>query len=385
MNETYYIPTNFTDAGRVMGLFEIRNMVEAILLAGPALYLCLTLLPLALTPKLIVTMMVAVPDSLGGLLVALEEGTQAHLLQGGGGKMKVGLVAVDGHNNFPNLALMRLSAWHRSQRDHVEWWNGFEHYDRVYQSKVFTFTPDFNSVVNSDEIITGGTGYRDYGTLPPEVEATPPDYCIYPQCKRAIGFLTRGCIRRCEYCVVPRKEGDIRPAATWEEIRRPDSREILFLDNNVLASDFGLEQIDRMGGEPFWVDFNQGLDVRLITLDTARMLARLHWIRFIRMSCDTSSMIPVVERAAAYLREAGAAPSRFWAYVLVRDVGDAHQRVIALREMGLEPFAQPYRDFDGGEPSLEQRAFARWVNNRAAFHSCSWEDYQYPGKGGSIF
>ena len=139
-----------------------------------------------------------------------------------------------------------------------------------------------------------------------------------------------------------------------------------------------------MGGEPVWVDFNQGLDARLITLDTARMLARLHWIRFIRMSCDTSSMIPVVERAAAYLREAGAAPSRFWAYVLVRDVGDAHQRVIALREMGVEPFAQPYRDFDGGEPSLEQRAFARWVNNRAAFHSCSWEDYQYPGKGGSI-
>ena len=298
--------------------------------------------------------------------------------------MKVGLVAVDGHNSFPNLALMRLSAWHRSQGDQVEWWSGFEHYDRVYQSKVFTFTPDFNSVVNSDEIITGGTGYRDYGTLPSEVEATPPDYGIYPQCKRAIGFLTRGCIRRCEYCVVPRKEGDIRPAATWEEIRRPDSREILFLDNNVLASDFGLEQIDRMGGEPVWVDFNQGLDARLITLDTARMLARLHWIRFIRMSCDTSDMLLVVEQAVAYLREAGAAPSRFWAYVLVRDVGDAHQRVIALREMGVEPFAQPYRDFDGGEPSLEQRAFARWVNNRAAFHSCSWEDYQYPGKGGSI-
>ena len=100
--------------------------------------------------------------------------------------MKVGLVAVDGHNNFPNLALMRLSAWHKLRGDTVEWWNGFEHYDRVYRSKVFTFTPDFNSVVNSDEIITGGTGYRDYGTLPPEVESTPPDYSIYPQFKRAM-------------------------------------------------------------------------------------------------------------------------------------------------------------------------------------------------------
>ena len=298
--------------------------------------------------------------------------------------MKVGLVAVDGHNNFPNLALMRLSAWHKSCGDQVEWWNGFEHYDRVYQSKVFTFTPEFDSVINADEIITGGTGYKDYGTLPPEVEAMPPDYSIYPQFKRGIGFLTRGCIRQCPWCLVPHKEGKIRPAADWEEIRRPDSREIVFLDNNVLASDFGLEQIDRMGGKPTWVDFNQGLDARLIISETAKLLARLHWIRFIRMSCDTNDMLPVVERAAAYLREAGAAPSCFWAYVLVRDVEDAHQRVMTLREMGIEPFAQPYWDYDGGEPNLEQKAFARWVNHRAILHSCTWEDYQYPGKRGQI-
>ncbi|MCI9677843.1 MAG: radical SAM protein [Oscillospiraceae bacterium] len=298
--------------------------------------------------------------------------------------MKVGLVAVDGHNNFPNLALMRLSAWHKSCGDQVEWWNGFEHYDRVYQSKVFTFTPDFDSVINADEIITGGTGYKDYGTLPPEVEAMPPDYSIYPQFKRGIGFLTRGCIRQCPWCLVPHKEGKIRPAADWEEIRRPDSREIVFLDNNVLASDFGLEQIDRMGGKPTWVDFNQGLDARLIISETAKLLARLHWIRFIRMSCDTNDMLPVVEQAAAYLREAGAAPSCFWAYVLVRDVEDAHQRVMTLREMGIEPFAQPYWDYDGGEPNLEQKAFARWVNHRAILHSCTWEDYQYPGKRGQI-
>ena len=191
-------------------------------------------------------------------------------------------------------------------------------------------------------------------------------------------------IRRCEYCIVPRKEGTIHPAATWKEIKRPDSREIIFLDNNVLASDFGLEQIGRMGGEPVWVDFNQGLDARLITPEVSKMLARLHWIRFIRMSCDTSEMLPVVEQAAACLREAGAAPSRFWAYVLVRDVEDAHRRVLALREMGVEPFAQPYWDYDGGEPTAEQKAFARWVNHRAAFRSCTWEDYQYPGKKGLI-
>ena len=87
--------------------------------------------------------------------------------------MKIGLVDVDGHSGFPNLALMRLSAWHKARGDDVEWWN---HYDRVHLSKVFTFTPDFNTVIDADEIITGGTGYKDYTSLPPEVEVTPPDY-----------------------------------------------------------------------------------------------------------------------------------------------------------------------------------------------------------------
>lgn len=290
--------------------------------------------------------------------------------------MRIGLIAVDGHNGFPNLALMRLSTWHKQRGDAVEWWNGFTHYDRAYKSKVFTFTPDFDTVINADEIVTGGTGYKDFGVLPPEVEACPPDYGLYPSWKPAIGFLSRGCSNTCPWCVVPRKEGGIRPAATWEEIKRPDSRQIILLNNNVLASDHGLEQIDRMGREKVWIDFNQGLDARLITPETARMLARLHWIRFIRLACDTSEMLPVIRQAVSYLKEAGVSPSRFWAYALVRDVEEAHRRVLALREMGVEPFAQPYRDYDGGEPSAEQMAFARWVNRKSLFKSCSWEEYQ---------
>ena len=290
--------------------------------------------------------------------------------------MRIGLIAVDGHGGFPNLALMRLSTWHKQRGDAVEWWNGFTHYDRVYKSKVFTFTPDFDTVINADEIVTGGTGYKDFSVLPPEVEACPPDYGLYPSWKPAIGFLSRGCCNTCSWCIVPRKEGGIRPAATWEEIKRLDSRQIILLDNNVLASDHGLEQIDRMGREKVWIDFNQGLDARLITPETARMLARLHWIRFIRLACDTSEMLPVIRQAVSYLKEAGVSPSRFWAYALVRDVEEAHRRVLALREMGVEPFAQPYRAYDGGEPSAEQMAFARWVNRKSLFKSCSWEEYQ---------
>lgn len=288
--------------------------------------------------------------------------------------MKIGLIDVDGHH-FPNLALMKLSAWHKRRGDTVEWWSGFAHYDRVYLSKVFTFTPDHDTVIDADEIIRGGTGYRDYGSLPPEIETMFPDYSIYPQYTKAVGFLTRGCIRDCPWCVVPRKEGSIRPAADWDDILRPDSREIVFMDNNVLACDHGLDQIEQMGYEKVWVDFNQGLDARLITPKVAKLLADLHWIRFVRLSCDTSAMLPVVEQAVSYLREAGVAPSRFWAYVLVQDVEDAHRRVLALEKMGVLPFAQPYRDFDGGEPPQEQKAFARWVNIRSVHNSCTWDDY----------
>lgn len=290
--------------------------------------------------------------------------------------MKIGLIDVDGHNGHPNLALMRLSAWHKAQGDAVEWWSGLEVYDRVYMSKVFTFTPDVDTVIRADEVIRGGTGYKDYGSLPEEVEAMPPDYSIYPNFKQAIGFLTRGCIRNCPWCIVPRKEGYIHPAATWREIKRPDSRHITFLDNNVLAHEHGLQQIDELGYQKIWVDFNQGLDARLITHEVAKLLAKLHWTRFVRLACDTSAMLPVIEQAVRYLEEAGVSKSRFWAYALVQDVAEAEQRVLALREMGVTPFAQPYRDFDGGEPTEEQKMFARWVNRKAVFMSCSFEEYR---------
>ena len=290
--------------------------------------------------------------------------------------MKIGLIDLDGHSGFPNLALMRLSAWHKNRGDVVEWWNGFCRYDRVYMSKVFTFTPDVDTVINAGEIIRGGTGYKDYGSLPDEIERTAPDYSIYPGVDYAIGFLTRGCIRRCPWCIVPIKEGQIRPASTWEEIKRPDSNRVIFMDNNILACEHGLQQIEAMGGQRVWVDFNQGLDASLITPETATLLARLKWIKFVRLSCDTSEMLPVIERAVAYMKEAGIAKSRFWAYMLVQDVEEANRRACALDKMGIEIFAQPYRDYNGGEPTEEQRRFARWVNRKPIFRSCTWETFK---------
>lgn len=135
--------------------------------------------------------------------------------------MRIGLIDVDGHN-FPNLALMKLSAYHKSKGDDVEWYMPFsDRYNRVYVSKVFSFTPDYDLCINADEVIRGGTGYaislvngkevydRSKDTsLPYEVEHIYPDYNLYPNNNdTAYGFLTRGCPRGCQFCIVAGKEG----------------------------------------------------------------------------------------------------------------------------------------------------------------------------------
>lgn len=267
---------------------------------------------------------------------------------------------------FPNLALMKIAAWHKSEGDDVERWNPLMTYDRIYSSKVFTFTPEDQYLPPGT--IKGGTGYGRFEELPPEIDAMDPDYALYPECRHAIGFLTRGCIRSCPWCIVPKKEGGVRPYRTRREIKRPDSRDIVFMDNNVLASDFGIGQMEAMIGEDVRVDFNQGLDARLITPEVADVLAKLKWIRFIRMSCDTDAMLDVVLRAVWLLGARGIKPYRIFVYLLVQEIESAERRAVALREAGVEVFAQPYRDYKNGiEPTKAQRDFAQWVNLKPIF------------------
>ena len=282
--------------------------------------------------------------------------------------MRIGIHDGD-KNTFPNLALMKISAWHKQRGDAVEWWIPMYTYDRVYSSKVFTFTPEEKML--PPDTIKGGTGYGIYADLIPEVDAMRPDYSIYPKVDYAIGFLTRGCVRACPWCVVPKKEGMIRPYRTWQQIKRPEYQDVVFMDNNVLACPHGLAQIEDMAGKNVRVDFNQGLDARLITPEVARMLAALKWRRFIRMSCDTREAIDAVETAVWRLERAGVKPYRVFVYALVQDIREAERRVMHLRDvLGVEVFAQPYRDFESkAEPGQDARDFARWVNDKAIFKS----------------
>lgn len=291
--------------------------------------------------------------------------------------MRIGLIDVDGHN-FPNLALMKISAWHKQQKDQVEWYEPlFGHYDKVYMSKVFTFTPDYEYFIDADEVEKGGTGYKIYNkNLPDEIDGMFPDYSIYPQYDFAIGFLTRGCIRKCKWCVVPKKEGDLKPYCDWRSIRRSDTNKIVFMDNNVLASEYGIEQIKSMIGEDVKIDFNQGLDARLITDEIAEVLSEVKWIRFIRLACDTSSMIPIVTEAVKRLEKHGIKPYRIFVYTLIQDVNEAHDRIKKLFDLGVQPFAQPYRDFETNHVDLEHKRLARWCNHKAIAKTVRFEDYK---------
>lgn len=289
--------------------------------------------------------------------------------------MIIGLHDSD-RTSFPNYALMKISAWHKALGDDVEWWNPLFQYDRVYSSKVFTFTPECEYL--PENTVKGGTGYGKYNELPEEIDSMFPDYSIYPKCGYAIGFLTRGCVRACPWCVVPKKEGNIRPYMTWSEIKRPDSRDIVFMDNNVLACDYGMEQMESMVGQDVRVDFNQGLDARLATPEVAKILAGLKWIRFIRTACDTDANMEAVGKMVDLLNQRGVKPYRIFVYVLVQDIESAERRVQFLRKIGAQPFAQPYRDFTtNAEPARELKDFARWVNDKAIFKTVqSFSEYK---------
>lgn len=294
--------------------------------------------------------------------------------------MKVGLIDVDGHN-FPNLALMKLSAYHKSIGDTVEWYSGIEYYDIVYMSKVFAFTTDYGYVIQADKVIKGGSGYKLYDQwLSNEIEHICPDYSLYPMYKEAYGFLTRGCVNKCSFCIVPRKEGNIRKHSDISEFLDGRKSAIL-MDNNVIASDWGLQQIEKIISLGIKVDFNQGIDCRIIARNKsiAALLAKVKWLNYIHMAYDSSKITEEVEAAIAYLKEAGIKPYKMMFYVLTKDgeIEDAEKRALTLHNLGCNPFAMPYRNLDTNEePTQEQKRFARWCNMKAIFKSCTFSEYK---------
>jgi len=295
--------------------------------------------------------------------------------------MRIGLHDADAEHLrnkiFPNYALMKISSWHKARGDSVEWWRSAKRFDCVYSSKIFDFTKE-NPLLPL-HTVKGGTGYDVKSTLPTEIENSFPDYSVYPDCSYAVGFLTRGCINHCPWCIVPQKEGMIRPYRTWQELIRPDSDRLVLMDNNILASEHGIAQLERLTGSGLKIDLNQGMDIRLVTEELVQLFKHLNWIRFIRFSCDTKNQLPYFEKIVRLFEKHKISISRIFIYILVqKDLADADHRVQSLFALNrnISLYAQAERNEHMGiVPNRLQKEFAqRYVYGRI-YKKENWAQY----------
>ena len=299
--------------------------------------------------------------------------------------MKIGLIDVDGHN-FPNLPLMKISAYHKGKGDSVEWYEPLfsGHMDKVYTSKVFTFTPDYPYYINADEIIKGGTGYNypDGGAaLPEEIEHIYPDYTIYPELTKdtAYGFLTRGCPRGCDFCIVGEKEGKCSvKVADLSEFWR-EQKNIVLLDPNMFACRDWRDLSRQLVDSKAWVDFSQGCDIRIMTEEKAEYIKCMK-IKQVHFAWDRyEDKETIIPKFREFKRITGWDKRKLPVYVLVNFNTTLQQdleRIYILRDMGYWPYVMVYEK-DKLPKGHIIRKLQRWVNMRAVFERApKFEDYK---------
>ncbi len=288
--------------------------------------------------------------------------------------MKIGLIDIDGHN-FPNLPLMKISAWHKKQGDQVEFVNPFFMYDKVYMSKVFDFTPDFDTCLQADEIIKGGTGYGLKNYLPDEIEHIYPDYNLYGIKNTAYGFLTRGCPRQCEFCIVSKKEGckSVKVAELSEFWN--GQKEIVLLDPNITACNDRIYLLDELIRTKSWIDFSQGLDIRLMTDEIADKLNQLK-IKMIHFAWDNYEF-KTYEYLKRFRQSFNYDVRRLRVYVLTNfntTIEQDLERIYKLKELDYDPYVMIY---DKKNAPKRTKQMARWVNNKFIWRSCEkFEEYR---------
>lgn len=306
---------------------------------------------------------------------------------------KIGLIDVDGHN-FPNIPLMKLSAYHKLQGDDVSWydpWQGIlEPYDKVYMSKVFSFTKDYDKPIYADEIICGGSGYciqledgkevyhkemdKD---LPSEIEHIYPDYSLYGIDDTAYGFLTRGCPRGCDFCHVKAKEGQCsRKVADLDEFWK-GQKNIVLCDPNILGSRDHKDLLQQLIDSKAKVELNQGVDIRLITDKNIDLIRQLKTERF-HFAFDRWQDKDIVEPKLRMFKDAtGYGRGKVLVFILVNFDTELWQdiaRIQLCRELNFSPYVMIY---DKEHCDKVYRHLQRWVNNYFIFWRVpTFEEYE---------
>ena len=321
--------------------------------------------------------------------------------------MRIGLIDIDGHN-FPNLPLMKLSAWHKANGDTVEWYEPLFHsmgepFDRVYMSKVFgeEYSPDYPYYVNAKEVIKGGTGYHihiengkevfdkdNHNNLPDEVEHIYPDYSLYPEYTKdtAYGFLTRGCCNNCSFCIVSKKEGLCsHKVADLSEFWR-GQKNIKLLDPNLLACKEHLNLLQQLADSKAKVDFTQGLDARFINEQNLEILKQIN-ISMLHFAFDFMKFEKHIVRGLSLAKEKLQISDRnAIVYVLTNydtTIEEDLYRIQKIREIGFAPDVRIYRKETLPHPHI-LRDLQRWANNRFIYRSCEFMDYVPRSDGKTI-
>lgn len=312
--------------------------------------------------------------------------------------MEIALIDVDNRDRlndcFPNLALMKLSAYHKARGDLVQWFDPLEmkHFDRAYLSKVFSFTPDFDYFIDADEIVKGGTGYAittengrecfdkaKHGTLPDEIEHIYPDYSLYGITSTAYGFMSRGCPRGCGFCHVKDKE-DLRSykVADLSEFWS-GQKYIELMDPNTLACSEWRDILAQLAESKATVNFNQGVDIRLMTEAKAEAIKAVKTKR-IHFAFDRYEDGPIIKpRLEQFSKVSGYDHHKVSVYILCNfdtTIEQDLERIMFVRSINFQPYVMLY-DKANIKRGSELLKLQRWVNSPFVFWSCpTFDEYK---------